>query len=85
MIVFKLLIAVLFLLVMIYQFVVEQEWLFLKGSEGLSNYAHDMHKRLDNFEERVIRNSEKVNKIQGIISFVIKLIWILLTIIALLF
>lgn len=85
MIVFKLLIAVLFFIVMLYQFVVEQEWLFLKGSEGLSSYAHDMHKRLDNFEERVIRNSEKVNKIQGIISFVIKLIWIFLTIIALLF
>lgn len=85
MIVFKLIIAVLFFIVMLYQFVVEQEWLFLKGSEGLSSYAHDMHKRLDNFEERVIRNSEKVNKIQGIISFVIKLIWIFLTIIALLF
>ena len=85
MIVFKLIIAVLFFIVMLYQFVVEQEWLFLKGSEGLSNYAHDMHKRLDNFEERVIKNSEKVNKIQGILSFVVKLVWILLTIIALLF
>lgn len=85
MIVFKVIMTALFLIVMSYQFVVEQEWLFLKGSEGLSSYAHDMHKRLDNFEERVIRNSEKVNKIQGIISFVIKLIWILLTIIALLF